>query len=198
MGGIGLRRELPGRKASLRVHQRALPRPLWRPSHRGHLQHARCHHCGSRHQCGPVQCSGLSSVGKRPRHPPQRRLPYSKRAASTFSFRPGYEAYAMGSDSGWGGSPITDNPNYGQGAWGSPPPGATDIDTLGGAGHPSGGGGITVQQNRRSASPSNPTPGRGSPNRRRWGRWNRRRRWWRRIRPRWRWQQHQYWPWGRG
>ena len=53
-------------------------------------------------------------------------------------FRPGYEAYATGSDSGWGGSPAPDS-NHGQGAWGLPPPGASDRDTLGGAGHPSGG-----------------------------------------------------------
>ena len=37
------------------------------------------------------------------------------------TFRPGYEAYATGSDSGWGGSPAPDS-NHDQGAWGSPPP----------------------------------------------------------------------------
>ena len=36
-------------------------------------------------------------------------------------FWPGYEAYATGSDSGWGGSPVPDS-NHDQGAWGSPPP----------------------------------------------------------------------------
>ena len=37
-------------------------------------------------------------------------------------FRPGYEAYATGYYLGCGGSPDPDNPNRGQGAWGSPPP----------------------------------------------------------------------------
>ena len=56
----------------------------------------------------------------------------------------GYEAYATGSDSGWGGSLVPDNPNRGQGAWVSPPPGATDRDNLGRAGHPCGGGASRV------------------------------------------------------
>ena len=53
--------------------------------------------------------------------------------------RPGYEAYATGSHSSWGGSPAPES-NHGQGVWGSPPPGASNSDTTGRAGHPSGGG----------------------------------------------------------
>ena len=53
-------------------------------------------------------------------------------------FRPGYEAYATGSDLGWGDSPAPDS-NRDQGVRGSPPPGASNRDTPGRAGHPSGG-----------------------------------------------------------
>ena len=53
-------------------------------------------------------------------------------------FRLGYETYAAGSDSVWGDSSAPDS-NCGQGAWGSPPPGASGKDTPGRAGQPSGG-----------------------------------------------------------
>ena len=41
MGGVGLRGELSGGPASLRVHQRALPRPLWRPHLQGYIHRLR-------------------------------------------------------------------------------------------------------------------------------------------------------------
>ena len=96
-------------------------------------------------------------------------------------FRPVYEAYAMGSDSGWGGSPAPDS-NRGQRAWGSPPPGASNRDTVVRAGKPSGGGTITGWS--RHGSSSTPRPARGYPHRRRWRRCNWRRRWWRRTQTR--------------
>ena len=37
-------------------------------------------------------------------------------------FWQGFETFAAGSDSGWGGSPAPENSNHGPRAWGSPPP----------------------------------------------------------------------------
>ena len=55
-------------------------------------------------------------------------------------FRPGYETFATGSDSGWGGSPAPEHPNRDPRAWGSPPPGASENENIGGAVQISGGG----------------------------------------------------------
>ena len=97
------------------------------------------------------------------------------------TFWPGYEAYATGSDSGWGGSPEPDS-TCGQGAWGSPPTGASNRDNPGRAGHPSGGG--TIKGWSRHGASSTPRPAQGSPHRRRWRRCKWRRWRWRRNQPR--------------
>ena len=139
MGGVELRGKLSGGPESLRDHQRALPRPLCCPTHQGHLHRPRRHHCGILCQGGSGRGSSPCTVGEDPEAHLDDGFLTAQDLPVPSPLRPGYEAYATGSHSSWGGSPAPES-NHGQGVWGSPPPGASNRDTTGRAGHPSGGG----------------------------------------------------------